>query len=163
MEKFDEYQQATKEFALYPKEVAVLYTTCGLVGEASEAAEKVMNYVCEELQAKGSEQLELFGETDEGKNITYFLELLGTITNTGRKLEKFKKQVRKGELKLPVFKEMTDKQKSDLKFECGDQLWYLSELATSLGLNLSDIAKSNIVKLDSRKVRNVLHGQGDNR
>ena len=47
--------------------------------------------------------------------------------------------------------------------ELGDVLWYLSECATSLGLDLGVIAESNIEKLFSRKERGVLGGAGDDR
>lgn len=45
----------------------------------------------------------------------------------------------------------------------GDVFWYLSALATELGLDLNEIAEDNIQKLFSRKERNVLHGNGDYR
>lgn len=47
--------------------------------------------------------------------------------------------------------------------ELGDILWYLSELTSVLGLDLDDIAKQNIDKIQSRKDRGTLAGQGDNR
>ena len=50
-----------------------------------------------------------------------------------------------------------------LKDELGDVIWYLSQVATELNLNLDDIASDNLVKLFSRKERGVLHGNGDAR
>lgn len=50
-----------------------------------------------------------------------------------------------------------------LKGELGDQLWYIANTATELGLSLGDIARDNIDKLASRKERGVLTGSGDNR
>ena len=47
--------------------------------------------------------------------------------------------------------------------ELGDTLWYIAQTATELNLSLDDIAKSNILKLQSRKERGVLQGNGDNR
>jgi len=47
--------------------------------------------------------------------------------------------------------------------ELGDGLWYFAEMATKLGLRLSDIAKANLKKLYDRQARGTLHGDGDNR
>jgi len=38
---FETYQQATHQTAIYPPDVAALYTTLGLIGEAGEIANKV--------------------------------------------------------------------------------------------------------------------------
>ncbi len=50
-----------------------------------------------------------------------------------------------------------------LKKELGDVLWYLANLSAELQLSLSDIARCNIEKLQSRKDRGKLQGSGDNR
>jgi NTP pyrophosphatase (non-canonical NTP hydrolase) len=50
-----------------------------------------------------------------------------------------------------------------LEKELGDVLWYLSEGCTLLGLNLEDVASKNLQKLQSRKQRNQLKGEGDER
>lgn len=47
--------------------------------------------------------------------------------------------------------------------ELGDCLWSIAALASDLGVNLQNIASGNIEKLASRKARNVLEGNGDNR
>lgn len=47
--------------------------------------------------------------------------------------------------------------------ELGDVLWYLAALATELGLNLDNIADSNLTKLELRKARGTLQGNGDHR
>lgn len=51
----------------------------------------------------------------------------------------------------------------DVKKELGDILWFVAGLCSIYGLNLSDIAKMNIQKLESRKQRNTIKGDGDNR
>lgn len=53
--------------------------------------------------------------------------------------------------------------KADLTKEMGDVLWYLSELARFLDVDLQDVAEANISKLSSRKDRDKLQGKGDNR
>lgn len=47
--------------------------------------------------------------------------------------------------------------------ELGDVLWYLSQICEDNGWQLEDIAKENIEKLESRKLRNVIVGAGDSR
>ena len=53
--------------------------------------------------------------------------------------------------------------RDNMKKELGDVLWYVSQLCTELGMSLEDVMEANIEKLQSRKERNVLHGEGDNR
>ena len=58
---------------------------------------------------------------------------------------------------------ITDEKKEELKGEISDVMWYISTLATELGLDIKMIAQYNIEKLFSRKERGVLTGSGDNR
>lgn len=57
----------------------------------------------------------------------------------------------------------TRERKAAIAKELGDGLWYFAEVATKLGLQLSDIAKANLKKLYDRKDRGTLQGDGDNR
>jgi len=50
-----------------------------------------------------------------------------------------------------------------LKKELGDILWYISEIGNHLDISMEDIANTNKLKLQERKLRGVLHGSGDNR
>lgn len=107
---FDEYQEKTKETAIYPSVgERFVYPTLGLLGEAGEVAEKVKKIF-----------------RDEG----------GVVTPEKRE---------------------------EIKKEMGDVLWYLSQLAAELGLSLKEIAADNVKKLESRKIRGTLNGNGDNR
>lgn len=51
----------------------------------------------------------------------------------------------------------------ELRKEAGDILWQLSGLCTEMGWSLDDIAFENLMKLASRKKRNVIDGSGDDR
>lgn len=51
----------------------------------------------------------------------------------------------------------------DVQAEGGDVLWQLARVLDDFGLSLGAAAANNIVKLESRKQRNVLDGSGDNR
>ncbi len=75
-----------------------------------------------------------------------------------------------GEVAEKVKKLYRDKDgKGDMNFtrsvakELGDVLWYVSVMAEELGFTLEDIAKTNIEKINSRKERGVLGGNGDDR
>lgn len=56
-----------------------------------------------------------------------------------------------------------DDVKKAIMKELGDLLWYVSETATTLGIELGDVAQGNLEKLASRQERGVLQGEGDNR
>lgn len=47
--------------------------------------------------------------------------------------------------------------------ELGDVLWYLAAVSRDIGVTLEDVAQMNIEKLESRKERGTLQGNGDNR
>ena len=51
----------------------------------------------------------------------------------------------------------------DLSAEIGDCLWYIAVLADDIGIKLSDIASSNLIKLENRKKKGTIHGSGDER
>jgi NTP pyrophosphatase (non-canonical NTP hydrolase) len=90
-----------------------------------------------------------------GKSFVY--PVLGLVGETGEVSEKIKKLFRDHGGRL------TKEYKLEIAKELGDVLWYLAQLSTELGLKFSDVTKMNLEKLASRKTRNTLHGDGDNR
>lgn len=92
---------------------------------------------------------------DAGKNLTY--PMLGLAGETGELLNKFKK----------VFRDhggvMTPELQQALGQELGDILWYVSQVASELGINLEEVAQKNLEKLFSRMERGTLQGSGDQR
>lgn len=84
-------------------------------------------------------------------SVTY--PLIGLIGEVGEFANKYKKTIRDG----------TPMEDSDIIGELGDCLWYLSNIASDLGITLNDIAIHNLEKLFDRKDRGVLGGSGDNR
>lgn len=48
-------------------------------------------------------------------------------------------------------------------WKLGDVLWYMAQLSSELGFELSEIAEANLNKLASRAARNVIGGSGDHR
>ena len=90
---------------------------------------------------------------DAGSNLTY--PALGLCGEAGEAAEKVKKAIRDDA------GELTPERRDALAAELGDVLWYVAQLATEAGLELDEIARSNLEKLLSRRERAVLHGSGD--
>jgi NTP pyrophosphatase (non-canonical NTP hydrolase) len=106
----------------------------------------------EEYQIK-SRKTAKYPEADHN----FIYPTLGLAGETGEIAEKIKKVLRDNN---SIVSEET---KQALKLELGDVLWYVSQLATELGLSLENIAEANIDKLYSRMERHKLQGSGDNR
>jgi len=92
---------------------------------------------------------------NRGKNIYY--PTLGLCGETGEVAEKVKKVMRDYDGIL------TMGHRDELMKEISDVLWYLAALCTEIGVKMEDVAKLNIKKLQSRKERGKLKGDGDNR
>lgn len=87
--------------------------------------------------------------------ITY--PTLGLLNEAGELAGKVKKIFRdKGGKISPEDREA-------LKYELGDVLWYLAQIATELELSLQEIAEANLEKLFSRQERGKIQGDGDYR
>lgn len=82
--------------------------------------------------------------------------LLGLVEEVGELVGKYAK-CKRGDY------EFTDEVAEAMMLELGDCLWMLQEVAGILGFRLSEVAQANLDKLESRKNRNVLKGEGDNR
>lgn len=82
---------------------------------------------------------------------------LGLCGEAGEVAEKIKKVLRDKDGKF------NNDDRMQIALELGDVLWYLSAVSKDLGLSLNAIAEMNIHKLQNRKERNKLHGNGDNR
>lgn len=92
---------------------------------------------------------------DVGKNFVY--PTLGLVGEAGEVADKLKKTIRDDRGIV------TDIKKEEVKKELGDVLWYVAQLSTELGLSLEDVARENLDKLSSRKMRGAIGGSGDDR
>jgi NTP pyrophosphatase (non-canonical NTP hydrolase) len=91
----------------------------------------------------------------EGDRIIY--PTLGINGEAGEIAEKVKKILRD---KNGVYSTET---KLELLKEVGDVLWYVNALCRDLGYTLETAAMLNLEKLESRRQRNMIQGNGDNR
>ena len=84
-------------------------------------------------------------------------KVMGLPGEAGETIDKFKKIIRdkNGMISLS--------DKEEIKKELGDVLWYVTMIAEYLEIPLSEVANANLEKLESRYVRNKLHGSGDTR
>ena len=107
---------------------------------------------------------------DSSKNISYML--LNLVGEVGEFSSKIAKGIRKEQvsivdnhlnLKVIPTAAIVKEWSKGIKEELGDILWQLSGICSVMELKLSDIAAINLNKLSSRKERNVIDGDGDNR
>jgi|TARA_R100000750_G_C2322865_1_gene86983 NTP pyrophosphatase (non-canonical NTP hydrolase) len=84
--------------------------------------------------------------------------VLGLTGEAGELANKIKKILRKDESILPGLEVQ-----EALAYELGDVLWYVNAVADEIGFTLDEIAKMNLEKLESRKEREVIKGDGDSR
>ena len=89
------------------------------------------------------------------KKIIY--PLIGLAGETGEVGDKIKKEIRDRN------SEFGTESRFEIAKEIGDVMWYLALLANDLGYSLDEIAHMNIEKIRSRKQRDKIHGEGDNR
>ena len=80
---------------------------------------------------------------------------LGLCGEAGEVADKIKKTIR-GDSSL-------DEVTGNIADELGDVLWYLAILADDLEVDLEDVAKWNVDKLQRRMKSNKIKGDGDNR
>ena len=106
---------------------------------------------------KRAAEYDLFETAVDLKSPGFIEKILGLTGEAGETADKVKKILRdKGGY-------ASEEDRAGLVKELGDVLWYVANIARYLGVPLSEIAKINIDKLSSRKKRNKLHGEGDER
>lgn len=106
---------------------------------------------------KRAAEFDLFETSLDLKSPGFLEKVLGIAGEAGEVTDKVKKIIRdKGGY-------ASEEDRAEIAKELGDVLWYVANVARYLDVSLSDIAEGNIDKLSSRKKRNKLHGEGDNR
>lgn len=110
----------------------------------------------DEYQERAAE-FDLFQDTTRLTSPGFIEKVLGLVGEAGETADKIKKIIRdKGG-------DASEEDREAILKELGDVLWYVANLSRYLGAPLSKVADGNIDKLSSRKKRNKLHGEGDER
>ena len=89
--------------------------------------------------------------------VGFIEKVLGLTGEAGETADKIKKILRD---KNGV---LADEDRLAIAKELGDVLWYLASIARYLDVPLSEVARGNIEKLESRYQRGKIHGSGDER
>ena len=103
------------------------------------------------------------------ENISYML--LNLVGEVGEFSSKIAKGIRKGEMMITenalcldskqFTKESLERLDESLMAECGDILWELSGLCSTMGWDLEKVAEYNLAKLAERKKNGTIIGNGD--
>lgn len=110
-----------------------------------------------QLQAHGFSAYP-FGTVGEYKHSAdWIYPALGLAEEAGEVAGKFAKAVRDNDGVI------SNERKTEIIKELGDVTWFVAELCTLLNVSLEEVMQKNIDKLTSRKERNVIKGEGDNR
>ena len=110
----------------------------------------------------------------ESDNLFYMLANL--VGEVGEFASKAAKHMRNGKLYVTTMPRneqgnvlhtqvwsVTDEERKLMLSEIGDILWQTAGLAKVMGVTLEEVAEENLAKLASRKQRNVIAGDGDER
>lgn len=180
---FDDYQEWTKTTAVFPGNFALNYLSLGVCDEASELLEKTVSSTGEMVYPEKASAIAECGDV-----LWYLAQLLGTLgiklgdvhgsvkgndfaasfsgtcigisICAGKIAGRVKKRIRDGE-------QWTENQRVSNELDIFNNaariLGGLNAFARALGCDLIDVAEANKTKLDDRKKRKALHGEGDNR
>ncbi len=91
--------------------------------------------------------------------IAPYLDLGG---EAGEVIEKAKKLARDKDVHF-YGGSVSEEDRQALKKELGDVMWAVANISFDLGLWLSDVGETNIIKITSRKARGKVGGSGDDR
>lgn len=58
---------------------------------------------------------------------------------------------------------ITPARKEKIIKELGDNLWYIQQICTEIGISMEYLAMNNLLKLGLRQKNGTIHGSGDNR
>lgn len=104
-----------------------------------------------------AKKYDFYKETKDLSAVGFYEKVLGLTGEAGETADKVKKILRDKD-------GVVSKEDRELLVkELGDVLWYLAAISRYLGVPLSEVAKGNLDKLESRYQRNKLHGEGDKR
>ena len=100
---------------------------------------------------------DLFNATGNYNTVAFVEKVLGLAGEAGETADKIKKVLRDKDGVID------EHDKLEITKELGDVLWYVASIARYLDVPLEEVARLNLEKLEGRRQRNLLHGEGDNR
>lgn len=160
--ELNEYQKLTDQFAVYPKEKELEYLVLGVISEVAELEVKIENFESIDLELG-----DCFWYISQLCN--YFSILLSDYTDTSNtnSLDNFDNHALAGRLASIVKKYIRqdfDRERllGKIKPVIFSLAWSISELIDSQ-TELENLLQKNIDKLNDRKQRNVIKGEGDDR
>lgn len=103
---------------------------------------------------KYAKQTAIYPNKHTGTDNAITYAVLGAAGEAGELANTWKKAMRDGD-PTPI--------KERLRYELGDVLWYIANLAAELGMTLEQVAQANLDKLMDRQARGRLGGSGDKR
>ena len=106
---------------------------------------------------KTAGEYDLARATTNLKDTGFIEKILGLVGEAGETAEKIKKILRDKDGKA------SKQDRVLITKELGDILWYVASIARYLNIPLSEVAELNIKKIESRRQRDKLHGEGDER
>lgn len=104
---------------------------------------------------KKAAKYDLAEATNDLKDAGFLEKVLGLVGEAGETADKIKKILRDKDGIV------SDKDQELIVKELGDTLWYIASIARYMDVDLSEVASSNLNKLEGRYQRNKLHGEGD--
>lgn len=110
----------------------------------------------------------------ENEDSKEFIKILRQVNDISVDASILAKKVRKNEANVTLIGDSIHIEKNrmvfnhlamirEAEFELGDILWQLAGNALQLKTDLNTVAKENLAKLQDRKKRNVIEGEGDHR
>lgn len=106
---------------------------------------------------EAAKRYDLFRQTEDCKSPAFLEKVLGLVGEAGETADKIKKIIRDKDGVI------SEDDRKEVAKELGDVLWYVASVARYLGVSLQEVADMNLEKLESRRQRNLLSGEGDNR
>lgn len=155
VDSFDDYQKATAQTAVYPGQnqfLGILYVGLGVGGESGE----IVDHIKKTWRDDGAD---LIGEVFRQIDLARVLILEDASPD---KIELVFDQLRE-RVSFAFNPPLDEERKAKIEKEIGDELWYLSQLATEIHTSLGGIAQGNINKLRARWRSDTIHGEGDDR
>lgn len=162
---FDEYQEACRATAIYPKELESEYLAMGLISEIGELAGKIKKQIRDDVNL--TKQIH-----DEAGDICWYSAMLcnSKSVSMGHMVEASRDWFTGFQYSWNRIAKMTKcagdmlaKLKEPNFTHLQDVLFELRHLLHLHGTTLEAVCEANIAKLQSRQERGKLGGSGDNR